>query len=41
MDAMLGKNAGVMLTIGVSGIVSSDVLAEHVDVVISSLEDII
>lgn len=40
MDALLGKNAGVMLTIGVSGIVSPDVLAEHVDVVISSLEDI-
>lgn len=40
MDALLGKNSGVMLTIGVSGIVPGEVLKEHVDVVISSLEDI-
>ena len=40
MDALLGKNAGVMLTIGVSGIVEPDVLTEHADVVISSLKDI-
>jgi len=40
MDALLGKNAGVMLTIGISGIVSSDELAKYVDVVISSLEEI-
>ena len=40
MDALLGKNSGVMLTIGVTGIVSKEVLEEHVDVVISSLEDI-
>jgi phosphoglycolate phosphatase len=40
MDALLGKNSGVMLTIGISGIVPREVLAAHVDVVISSLEDI-
>jgi len=40
MDALLGKNSGVMLTIGVSGIVPSEVLEKHVDVVISSLENI-
>jgi phosphoglycolate phosphatase len=40
MDALLGKNSGVMLTIGVTGIVPKEVLKQHVDVVISSLEDI-
>lgn len=40
MDALLGKNSGVMLTIGISGIVPGEVLKDHVDVVISSLEDI-
>ena len=40
MDALLGKNSGVMLTIGVIGIVPGEVLKEHVDVVVSSLEDI-
>jgi len=40
MDALLGRNSGVMLTIGVSGIVSPETLAEHVDVVVSSLKDI-
>jgi phosphoglycolate phosphatase len=40
MDALLGKNSGVMLTVGVSGIVSEMELAEHMDVVISSLEEI-
>jgi len=40
MDAMLGRNAGVMLTVGVSGIVPADALSEHMDIVVSSLEDI-
>lgn len=40
MDALLGKNSGIMLTIGVCGIVPGEVLAQHVDVVISSLDDI-
>jgi phosphoglycolate phosphatase len=40
MDAMLGKNSGVMLTIGLPGIVSKEVLQEHMDVVVDSLDDI-
>jgi phosphoglycolate phosphatase len=40
MDAMLGKNAGVMLTVGVAGIVPAHELAAHMDVVVSSLEEI-
>jgi len=40
MDAMLGRNSRVMLTIGVSGIVPAEELAEHTDIVIESLEDI-
>lgn len=40
MDALLGKNSGVMLTIGVSGIVSEEELAKHMDIVVSSLEEI-
>jgi len=40
MDALLGKNSGVMLTVGVSGIVPERELAEHMDIVISSLEEI-
>jgi phosphoglycolate phosphatase len=40
MDAMLGKNAGVMLTVGVKGIVAPEELARHMDVVVSSLEEI-
>ena len=40
MDAMLGRNAKVMLTVGVSGIVPADALSEHMDIVVSSLEDI-
>jgi len=40
MDALTGRNAGVSLTIGVSGIVPAEVLREHSDVVISSLSDI-
>jgi phosphoglycolate phosphatase-like HAD superfamily hydrolase len=41
MDAMLGKNAGVMLTVGVAGIVPADELSAHMDVVISSLDEIV
>jgi phosphoglycolate phosphatase len=40
MDAALGRNAGVMLTIGVPGIVSKEELREHMDVVVDSLHDI-
>ncbi|MRR14118.1 HAD family hydrolase [archaeon] len=40
MDAMLGKNAGVSLTIGVAGIVAEKDLAGHMNVVISSLDEI-
>ncbi len=40
MDALLGKNSGVMLTVGVSGIVPKTELKEYMDVVISSLEEI-
>ncbi len=40
MDALLGRNASVMLTIGVSGIVSAEELARHMNVVVSSLRDI-
>ncbi len=40
MDAMLGRNSGVMLTIGVPGIVSKEVLQGHMDVVVDSLNDI-
>ncbi|MGC9323912.1 MAG: HAD family hydrolase [Desulfomonilia bacterium] len=40
MDALLGRNAGVMLTIGVIGIVTEEILREHMDLVISSLEEI-
>lgn len=40
MDALLGKNAGVMLTIGVTGVLTSDILIEHTDVVIDSLTEI-
>jgi phosphoglycolate phosphatase len=40
MDALLGKNSGVMLTVGVSGIVPEKELAEHMNVVISSLDEI-
>ena len=40
MDALLGKNSEVMLTIGISGILPPEVLAGHMDIVISSLEDI-
>lgn len=40
MDAVLGKNSGVMLTVGLPGIVPKDVLQEHMDVVVDSLDDI-
>lgn len=40
MDALLGKNSGVMLTIGVSGIVPAEELVRHMDVVVPSLRDI-
>lgn len=40
MDALLGRNSGMMLTIGVSGIVPGEELAKYMNVVVSSLEDI-
>jgi len=40
MDALLGRNSGTMLTIGVKGIVPGEELARYMDVVVSSLEDI-
>jgi phosphoglycolate phosphatase len=40
MDALLGKNSNVMLTVGVPGIVTKEVLKEHMDVVVDSLDDI-
>lgn len=40
MDAMLGKNSGVGLTVGLPGIVPKEVLQEHMDVVVESLDDI-
>jgi phosphoglycolate phosphatase len=40
MDAMLGRNAGVMLTVGVAGIVPAAELALHMDVVVPTLNDI-
>ncbi len=40
MDALLGKNSGVGLTVGLPGIVPKEVLREHMDVVVDSLDDI-
>ena len=40
VDAMLGKNYGVMLTIGLPGIVPKEGLQEHMDVVVDGLDDI-
>jgi phosphoglycolate phosphatase len=40
MDAMLGKNSGVQLTIGITGIASRDELKEHMDLVLNSLDEI-
>ena len=41
MDAILGRNSGVGLTIGITGIVSREILQEHMDVVLDSLDEII
>lgn len=41
MDAMLGRNSGVRLTIGIIGIASRQVLEEHMDVVVDSLDEIL
>lgn len=40
MDALLGKNSRVMLTVGVPDIVPKNELQEHMDVVVDSLDDI-
>lgn len=40
MDALSGRNAGVLLTVGIAGVVPAEDLRDHVDVVISSLEEI-
>jgi phosphoglycolate phosphatase len=40
MDAMLGRNSGVQLSIGITGIVPKKVLEEHMDVVVDSLDEI-
>lgn len=40
MDAMLGRNAEVLLTVGVPGIVARETLQEHMDVVVGSLDEI-
>lgn len=40
MDALLGRNSGVRLTIGIPGIVPRKTLEEHMDVVVDSLDDI-
>jgi hypothetical protein len=40
MDAMLGKNSGVMLTVGLPGIVPKEGLLDHMDVVVDRLDDI-
>jgi phosphoglycolate phosphatase len=40
MDAMLGRNSGVSLTIGIIGIVPREVLEQHMDVVVDSLDEI-
>jgi phosphoglycolate phosphatase len=40
MDAMLGKNSGVMLSIGLPGIVPKEELRQHMDIVVDSLDDI-
>ena len=41
MDALLGRNSGVGLTIGIPGIVSREVLQGHMDVVVDSLDEIV
>lgn len=40
MDALLGRNSGVQLTVGITGIVSREILQEHMDMVLDSLEEI-
>lgn len=40
MDAMLGRNAGVRLTVGVPGIAARQDLEGHMDVVVDSLDEI-
>ncbi len=40
VDTLMGKNAGVMLTVGVCGLLPRDVLEEYADVVITSLNEI-
>lgn len=40
MDAMLGRNSGIQLSIGITGIVSREILEEHMDMVLDSLEEI-
>jgi len=41
IDALMGKAAGVMLTIGVCSLLPKEVLEEYTDVVISSLNEIL
>lgn len=40
MDALTGKNAGVMLTIGIEGILPMDTLNQYTDITIASLDEI-
>lgn len=40
MDAMLGRNSGVQLTIGIPGIVPRGELEQHMDLVVDSLDEI-
>lgn len=40
IDAIMGKNSGIMLNIGISGILPAKALEEYMDVVISDLDDI-
>lgn len=40
MDAQMGRNAGVLVNVGLSGTLSSTELAAHTDVVIESLDQI-
>jgi len=40
MDALLGRNSGVQLTIGITGIVPKEVLEKHMDLVLDSLDEI-
>ncbi len=40
VDILMGKNAGVMLTVGVCGLLPREILEEYADVVIPSLNEI-